>query len=200
MVMKQTTPYRVRPVGEQAREAACVSKILEQAVPVKVIYEAFGGIGTIGQLLTERFPDTFILSYELDEECVNLYRERRLSNVQVCCCDTREFFESLPIEDLAASLDFNLFTLLDLTRPAGAFQREILNGVFARNPKWVHLTDSSCSKLHLNWKSYGLTDSAWSFYVEKLDAEFRLRWGYRVVTVEKHARAAYFLLKSEMEN
>lgn len=187
--MKQNTPYTSRPPLEQAREKACVEKILEQVSPVASIYEAFGGIGMLGQVLSERFPNALIDSYELDAECVYRYRDRNLLNVTINHADT--LTQSGKFE--AASLDFNRFPLLDLNRKEGEFQQRVLSKVFNQNPDWVHVTDSSCSKLHLNWKSYGLKEPDWDGYVEKLDQAFQERWGYRIVTWDKHSRAAYFI-------
>ncbi len=197
MKMKQTTPYRTRSEKERALEKECVSKLLPYMTPVFCIYESFGGIGMLGQLLSEHFPTALIDSYELDADCVNQYRSRGLENVNLHHGDTRAQFLSRDTEFDAASLDFNQFTLLDLHRKEGAFQTWLLNKVFQQKPDWVHVTDSCCSKLHLNYKSYGLKTSDWEDYVAKFDEEFRKRWGYRVLFQAKHNSASCFLLVPE---
>lgn len=191
--MRQDTPYNSRSSTEQARERECVEKILRHAEPPKKLYEAFGGIGMLGQLMSERYPLAQIDSYELDDACVAEYRSRNLKNVTVNHEDTRTKFQVQTDFD-AASLDFNRFTLLDLRRPEGEFQAHILGRVFDKKPKWVHVTDSACSKIHLNWKSYGLSGPDWHEYVQALETAFMVRWGYRVGMFSKHSRAAYFLM------
>lgn len=191
--MRQTTPYRALGVSEHARELACVREVLADAAPPTLIYEAFGGVGMLAAFMSRQWPAAQIRSWELDAECVAMYRARQLPNATVTRGDTRFAFCTASFD--AASIDFNQFTLLDLTRLTGRFQSDLLTMVCKRRLKWVQLTDSAVSHLHLNWARYGLERANWEEYVGQLNRALKARFNYHIVRSAHHRRASYFRLE-----
>lgn len=192
--MKQDTPYRELSGAEQSRELVCMRTVLADAAAPKLIYEAFGGVGMTAALMRELWPRAAIHSWELDPQCVEVYRARKLPNATITKGDTR-YAGFTKLFD-AASLDFNQFTILDLTRRAGKFQFDLIGAALRPKPKWLQLTDSAVSHLHLNWAKYDIGGPVWEEYVQRLSAAMTERFGYRIVSSAHHRRASYFRLET----
>lgn len=202
--MQQTTPYRERPAREREEEARCFREVLLGASTPKTLYEAFGGIGMVTKMILGQWPETDLFAAELDADCVEQWKKEVGGKAEIYHGDTKDLLSRLAegavqhSRPLAAVLDFNKCTLLDLSR-ANSFQSQMLNGVFGLKPVWVELTDSSIGKLHLNWRSYGLKGysdrkTAWEQYNGKLDTWARSH-GYRVVASACHSAASYHRLE-----
>lgn len=191
--VRQDTPYSERPSSEQDCELDCMRQVLGDAAVPHIVYDALGGTGMVANLMHELWPGSVIYSWELDGRCVRRYRARRLPRAFVFQGDTLD--AGVPGFD-AAVLDFNLFTLLDLTRGnRGQFQKALLEKVFQRHPKWVELTDSAVPRLHLNYRSYGLAEPDWERYCDLLSYRLDADWGYRIVSRSHHHAASYYRLE-----
>ncbi len=75
-IMRDNTPYHLRPSGEIAREVKCMNEIFAQATPVKTVWEAFGGIGSTARVLSEKFQQAYIRACDLDPGCVMMYNSQ----------------------------------------------------------------------------------------------------------------------------
>ncbi|UQS95110.1 hypothetical protein Pam3_39 [Pseudanabaena phage Pam3] len=203
--MTQTTPYSARPERERAEEARCFREVLTGASVREMIYEAFGGIGMTAALMQELFPGAYVVSAELDAECVRQYRLGvDTSRASIHHGDTlgilsRVFERPDQFCMDAASLDYNRCTLLDLQNPK-SFQANLIRRVADLGPTWIQYTDSSIGKLHLNWRSYGLAcyddrPSAWVAYNLNLNRWFKTNIGYKIVAQARHSAASYYRLE-----
>jgi hypothetical protein len=107
-VMRDDTPYHARPPGEVQREQDCMRAIFAQAPEPVAIWEAFGGLGKTGKVLSERFPRALIHATDLDAGCVEAYNSL---GIGLCTQgDARVFArEHLPDEAThwGISLDYN---------------------------------------------------------------------------------------------
>lgn len=191
--MKSTTPYWTRPASQRDHKARCMGSILSRATPVPLIYEAFGGIGITATILSRLFPYSKIRSFDIDKKCVQFYNDQHIQNARALCEDSLLGFRTLkPTGEWAASLDFNLFTILDITRKRNR-SYPLLASVVERRPRWIQLTDSAVKYLHLNYESYGLKASNSEHYVARLNKELGERWGLEHVAHEGSTSATYLL-------
>jgi len=177
--VRDDTPYWKFPdQGPAERNRDPLLLALVSAAPVVRIFEAFGGLGFITRILTERFPEASIDSFDLDPECCRRYNALGLARAY---CHQGDALEGLkgqdwPSGDWGASLDYNKFTILDLDRSEGKWKRELLFAVAERRPAWVQLTDSAVCHLSLNWSRYGLADKTLPLYLEQLVVRLGRPW------------------------
>lgn len=190
--MKDDTPYHLRPAGEVSREAACKSYLFGRAQQVADIFEAFAGTGMAAGILLEAQPGARLSSVDLDPECVDAYNRRHQgSSATAVVGDASEFIQNWsPTGPWGATLDFNRFTLLDLTGRLN-WKTALIDEVIIRRPDWIHITDSAAKYLHMNWRSYGLEDAEFLSYVRKLDWWINSLWGYSIVRSSRHSNACH---------
>lgn len=190
--MRDDTPYHTRPASEVARERACMEQVLAAASPVPLVFEAFGGMAVTARVLRARFPRAKIWACDLDRQCVAEYNRVMDRNASCWEQDALEAVRGLrPGRCWGASLDYNQFTIMDLTTRDG-WRRELLSEVLGRRPDWFQLTDSAVRYLHLNFTRYGLRDRHLPTYVAALAAKFQ-GLGYALGGYASHSAATYLL-------
>lgn len=196
-MMKDNSPYVSRPSTEIEKERQCLNELFIQAAPISFIYEAFAGVGLAATIWNKLFPETFVESFDLDQDCVDIYNDLLLPRSRAYLGDTlTEFKEMFVPENWAASLDFNKYTIMDLRgRPEGKFKQQLVSLVAERNPKWIHITDSAVRYFHLNWERYGLEVKDFGYYVDAFSIEFKKSYGYEIVHWTNYFAASYFLLE-----
>jgi hypothetical protein len=197
--MLDSTPYRLRPPDEVRREQDCMRRIFENAPRVPLIWEAFGGTGITAQVLSDRFPGAQLQATELDAECVLAYNSLGLHNALCRQVDAREFAATClnGHRVWGVSLDFNRLTLLDLWgRPEGRWKVDLISTVVQRATqlRWLQVTDSAASHLHLNFDKYGLQAPSIPDYVARWKVEAFARWKLTLSAWAGHSRATYMLL------
>jgi len=195
--MKDSTPYRERPVTEIAREQECMRAVFAYATPVPFIFEAFGGLGKTAQVMTERFPEVVITAADLDEECVKTYNKLGLAHAICYPMDALDLLKTLKFKEpglWGASLDFNRFTILDVYgRREGRWKIDLIEAVVERKPTWIQITDSAVRYLHLNYQKYYCQNNIDS-YIQTLVEAMTERWGLYRVTHRNYYAASYLLL------
>jgi hypothetical protein len=131
------------------------------------------GLGGWARALREAFPETEVTGYEQDPATA----QRAWRDAGVSLRVERFRPEDRPGRFDLLCADFNTLT---------ALKRDLLEEALAEvAPDYVVFTDVSCSKLHLNYRSYGLTEP-------NLDAYWRAFPvpGYELVAWEKKHHAA----------
>jgi hypothetical protein len=194
--MRDDTPYD-QPPAVLARKAACMEWVFRGAPPVDRVLEAFGGLGVTTVAIARRFPRAHIRSVDLDAGCVERARRATVSYVNVRHEQNDALAELSSWDEggaLGVSLDFNRFTLLDLTR-RGGWRRQILDSALALSPTWLQLTDTAVGKLHLHWRGYGLEDGDYLTYINTIDRWFRVGEDLRVTRVARRSTSSYLLLE-----
>jgi hypothetical protein len=192
--MKDDTPYHHRPMSEIERKRLCKTFIFEQLPPVDHIFEAFGGVGFTGQVLAQACPRARLWAVDLDKGCVEQYNHRLDGRGKAVVGDAADFIGCWDKTNWAASLDFNKFTLLDLTERV-CWRTALIDEVVSHQPQWIHIGDSACKYLHLNWKQYGMNNNRLLTYLAKLDLFMSQIWGYWIWRVGRHHGAAQILLR-----
>jgi hypothetical protein len=194
--MLDTTPYHQRPAKEIAQEVDCMRKIFANAVPPRsrVVYEAFGGIGATAAMLQQRFLGVQFRAFDIDAQCCEMYNKTVGGDSWCVQMDARAGLAKLnPVMGFGAVLDFNRFTLLDLTRREGLWKRELVEAVALRSADWIEITDSAVRYLATNWRRYGLDQNYLPGYVQKVGIEIERRWGYKLTDWANHSSATYML-------
>ena len=166
---------------------------MEQVPQVDHIFEAFAGVGIVGQLLAAACPRAQIWAVDLDEACVQRYNEALAGRGKAVVDDATEYIATWNKPNWAASLDFNKFTLVDVTARV-CWRTALIDEVVTHRPRWLHIGDSACKYLHLNWKGYGIRDGHILTYLNKLDALASELWGFWIWRVGRHNGAAQMLL------
>ena len=191
--MQDHTPYHARLTSELERERRCKEFIFEHVPQVEHIFEAFGGVGIVGQLLAEVCPKAQIWATDLDSVCVARYNKAMNGRGHAIAADATEFITQWDKPNWAATLDFNKFTLRDVVARM-CWRTALIDEVVSHQPVWLHVGDSACKYLHLNWKCYGISDHHILTYLNKLDDLVSALWGYWIWRVGKHNGAAQMLL------
>lgn len=193
--MKDNTPYRTRPPSEIEHERCCMRDLFRSAPVVPLIYEAFGGIGLAARIWLVQFPQTTVISSDLDKKCVDQYNAMRLPNAHCSHVDALvSLQETILPKEWGASLDFNKLTIFDLRgRKEGKWKIQLLEEVFKRSPTWVQFTDSAVRYLHLNWHRYQLPKNNLVDYISAVSQELHERYHYSITTYSNYYAASYFL-------
>jgi len=203
--MTDKTPYYSRPAKERAREAACMRHVLAGAEAPDVIVESFGGIGMTAQIMRDFWPGASIYSSDLDTACAQEWNAKLQTQNPLRYCDNDDALSVLqklaptiqPPQKVGVSLDFNRLTLLDLEKGReDDWRLELIGEVLELRPSWIQVTDSACSKLHLNWRSYGLERPGFIDYINKLDEWWQQRTKYKMMAVARHHAASYYRLEA----
>jgi trans-aconitate methyltransferase len=160
--------------------------------PPDRVVELCGGVGTMTRVLSEAFPAADITTHDLDATCVKMIEDIGLPRVQVV--HGSYFDADTRVDDLVVA-DFNMMTYLrfmdDKTEEA-----KLVRSFLSNRIKYLLMTDSATSKLHLNFKSYGLSTASWSEYVRGYSRAVVAR-GYKVVNHVRAKRAAMLLFARE---
>ena len=189
------------------QEARCFASLYDTLVaeklPTKTVVEVFGGVGMSALILRAKARVDRHLMYERDPACLAQLRALFAGKAGVTVTEVKDWTEvaaTLP-KGAGVVLDFNSLTALQYLRSAKL--REALGKVFEAKPAWVLLTDSACSKFHLNLKYYkaeeklGLNGKGTTYadYVAAFSKLFSREVGYKIQSWRKHRRAGYFLLQ-----
>jgi hypothetical protein len=157
---------------------------LDGAPKPKALYDIFGGQGFWAQELSRRWPKVPLYSFDLDEECCALICARA-PTAKVACGDSLSI---VPERGAGVLFDFNLMTLARREGPYGA----ALLRAFRAGARWVIWGDAACGKLHLNFRTYGLSKPDPEEYRQRWRAYAALQ-GYRVKRIiQPHPRNEYY--------
>lgn len=193
--MKDDTPYD-QPLRVLAQKQISMEWVFREAPSVDYIFEAFGGLGITTLEIAARFPKTPIISVEADTGCVEKARVRtagcRVTHIQGDALISMRTWAPPGLRGI--SLDFNQFTLLDLVTRSG-WRKLVLREALKLYPMWLHLTDTSRSKLHLHWKRYGLENGDYFTYINALDDWFQDNANMRIMRGARRHTSNYLLLQ-----
>lgn len=184
--MNQDTPAVAIKTKDLDANGLALKELLE-AIPrrerIQRIVDIRYGLGGWARHAVESFPLANVLGFEQDAETASkafLVPSVRLLN--------ERFNDIQKLEGKTDLLlaDFNTLTVL---------KRELLDrALTAVNPAWIVFTDVCCSKLHLNYRSYGLENPDLAAYWERFEVG-----GYRLVKWVKRHHAASSALYQRQE-
>lgn len=190
-------------VEEKAREVdkerECFRAILSDLNPCDHVWEAFGGIGLLHQLLVKEFGWTpQYQTWEHSARCVE-YLQGLDPSMEVTLGDSFQMEIPLARPNALFSLDFNTFTPLRAERDAKYL--DLVTRVCAAQPRWLQVTDSAVNRLHLNFGPYtqlfGRPITDLPSYLKSVSRWFYDRFGYSVRKAAYHHGASYLLLSRE---
>lgn len=151
--------------------ARAVAWVLEGCPAPSRIVELFGGTGRVTAAARSRFPGVRIDSWDLDAECCDLIRSK-VPDATVTLGSSSD----IPLAG-GVIADYNLMTLLRFPPEAPRYGDEV---------EWASITDSSVTKLHLNFRSYGLEGPDLLQYCRRYEG---LLPGFHLRRVARTARA-----------
>lgn len=194
--MRDATPaFEIRAIDLDTN-ARMLSELLEDARffidPPDRVVELCGGVGTMTRVLAGKFPAVEITTHDLDATCVKMINEISLPRVAVV---HGSYFEAETREDDLVVADFNMMTYLRFM-DARTAEANLVRSFLNNRIKYLLMTDSATSKLHLNFKSYGLSTANWNEYVSGYSRAVVAR-GYKVVNHVRAKRAAMLLFARE---
>lgn len=199
-------------IKEVAREAWCYNWLLDHIQTSCVIsaMEYFGGIGMTATILGNRLAMDFHTVNDIDERSANhlLTSLSWLDNVyQADALHLATFPEEYPYDAYTAidsdivCLDFNSYTLHQWRTNKKLLHA--MDSIMSRNPVYVILTDSACSRLHLNGKMYAQrynherSIETVHDYVHMSSRWYSNSYGYEVQAAAYHHGACYMLLGTD---
>ena len=183
-----STPFRPSEKDKLIRFAR-IEGALEGAERPNLVWDPLCGHGIFASFIAGKWPGVRIVSSDHDAGCVIAYAERQIPNATVSQLNVLDAPE--PAGTDAAIMSVNLCTMLDFVRAyRGEFQKLVLARLLKNKKKWMTIEDTACSKLHLNWYSYGLKSWDINEYFELLSNWFEDTWGYRVAQISSDAGGA----------
>lgn len=185
--MKDLTPvYRISQRDDLLNRRS-FANLLNIADRPSSVVELFGGCGGFTAEIVDRWPGIRVLSYELDGECYKML-EKVPGNVEAIPADSLS--NSKPVRDCGLVGDFNLLTI---GRAQGKFKSFFERWFDGRLPKWMILTDSAPSKLHINYRSYGLSSGTLEEYMWAWDRLLQSKGYYLRSYQRSHFRTVLIL-------
>ena len=156
--MKDETPvYRIS-LKDDLRNRISLCYLIRNISAPKGVLELFGGRGGFTRAIRQRWPEVPIISYDTDKRCADSLRT--IQGVTVKQRDSVS--EAVPEENWGIVADFNLLTLSRAKTHFAPFFNRMLSGNL---PSWMIVTDSAPSKLHINYRSYGLSQPDILLYI-----------------------------------
>jgi hypothetical protein len=147
--MDHNTPAKDIKPKDLAANTKALAELLDFVEgPIKQIVDIRYGLGGWAQEYTSQWPRARVVAYEQDEETAAKAWTNDQVNLEVGPFKPQEF-PFYHVDLLLA--DFNTLTVLKDTL--------LVEALAVIEPKWVIFTDVCCSKLHLNYRSYGLKKS-----------------------------------------
>jgi hypothetical protein len=187
--MKDTPPvYKISVQDDYLNRMALVNVVEDAPQPTRIV-DMFGGLGKFCFELIRRFPGVPIVQYEIDDRCVEYLRVFDRPGVTVIQGDALKLFKPQLGDGVVA--DFNLLTL---KRAQNEF-REFFFDCFKAQIKWLIVTDSAPSKLHLNYRNYGCKSPSIDEYIYEW-SKWVKEWGYRIARFTRaHFRSTLLLIE-----
>lgn len=174
-----------RSVRDEDKNNTYLRLLLKKLPKPKRMLEVFGGVGNITKIIMEIFPGVPVESWDIDPRCVELLGV--IPGVTARLGDSTEL--AVAKKGDGVFVDHNMLTLKTLQNDLNGMLSRILSG----KPSWVQLNDSARSKLHLNFKSYGLENDLLETYMGAYD-KMLLPYGYKVYSHLGHFRATQIIL------
>ncbi len=171
--MNQDTPATEIKSKDLSANCLALEKLLGRLslAQVSSVADIRYGLGGWAQVVRERFPDVPIEGWEQDSETA----QKSWKDSGVTLHIAR--WQPSPIRASLVLADFNTLT---------ALKRQLLDELLAQiKSPYLIFTDVACSKLHLNYKSYGLSRPYLSEYWKR----FSVR-GYLLKAWEQEHHAA----------
>ena len=171
--MDKNTP--VREIREKDLAANCLAfgECLKRvpANEIKTVLDIRYGRGGWARLVRNRIPNARITGYEQDRKTAKLAWADVNTDLLA-----EEYFPQRKVFDLLIA-DFNTLTQIK--------RQEIDDVIKVVRTKYLIFTDVCCSKLHLNYYSYGLSEPSLIKYWRRFNLD-----GYRFVCFARHHYAA----------
>jgi hypothetical protein len=152
------------------------------------LFEFFGGLGRVTRMAMEVFPGVPIETWDMDDRCCEELRSIG-GGVEVRTGDSLS--DLVVTERSGVLMDFNVWTVLK----ARTVYADVMDRVMAARPRWVQVTDSALSKLHLNYASYGAAAGTWDSYREVLREWARAKGWVLVGEERAHHKTVMVLFK-----
>jgi len=182
------------------RHLTAVSTILPRHLnQVKKVLHMFGGVGAMAQIIAQLSPDAEQIIWERDETLCRFMKEFYPDVKVVHVDDSLKRIHEFELGDTdMVCMDASMLTI----RTAGL--KDIWLRVAEAHVPYVWLTDSSCSKIHLNYRAYTadfgrhIEPNAES-YLEAYSEGLEINTGYRIVDAMREAGATYCLAMLDHE-
>lgn len=185
-----------KPKGVEKRKR-CWRSILSEIEPCDQVWEPFGGIGLLHGTLKEMgWKPKHYEVWEHAADCVERLEQLRRPKPKVLLGDS--FFMPVPRARPNAlfSLDFNTFT--PYRADGDPRFMDFLRRVAEREPRWLQVTESAVSRLHLNLDTYssffGKPVTDLESYLLLVSKWFYRHLGYSVRRAAHHHGASYLLM------
>lgn len=185
--MQDSMPAWMLRETDENQNILALKRIIQFAPRPNRILEYFGGMGGMTRVLRSHWMTVPVQTWDHDELCV-----KHLRSFQYPATDVQEgdsLTLACPQKGDGVSMDFNRLTLLRAQKE----YLKPLSRVFNAWPTWVHITDSARSKLHLNYKTYGLENPTMEAYLSRFDEWVNARWPYRIHAFAGHHKATLLL-------
>jgi len=174
MTMNSSTPailIRSKDLAKNVKAFAGCLELLPKTP--KTVLDIRYGLGGWAKELRRRYPKVAITGYEADPSTYNTAFRDSLTNVYCGMFDGSK--RGYRVDLLVA--DFNTLTTLK--------RKELEEALAIVKCQWLIFTDVACSKLHLNYRSYGLEEPDLNAYWDEFDVE-----GYRLAGWAREHHAA----------
>ena len=180
-----------RRASDLSKEAICYQFLCQRLGKVESALEFFGGVGMTATIISNICdPQRHILMDHSEACCRQL--AAAFPSAEVHCVDSYSKMGEATAD--LVCLDYNTYTIGTWYKDRNQSTQKVIS----QRPKAIILTDSACSKLHLNaWiyeKASGHKIDGWAEYVQawsKITAP-----EYRVTHAAKHNGASYILFQT----
>lgn len=162
---------------------------LSKVQPSQIV-ECFGGMGNQTRCLRDLYPLAKHTVFEIDAECCKAIRKVAKGKAGITQGDFFKLGKRPVCEDSLLVFDSNVFSLAEAN-----WQRIKL--AFGLGYRWVIGTDHARGKLHLNYKSYGLSYASrnhYPSYLELFEEKTREEVGYQIVRAVKAPKSLTYIL------
>lgn len=170
--MNDDTPARLIKVNDLNANSVALAELINGIDPPSSVLDIRYGLGGWARVVAETFPESCIIGYEHDPITARAAWIGSRVTLRVKAFDPNEIEQ--PVDLLLA--DFNTTT---------AKKRTLLDDALRIRPLGLIFTDVACSKLHLNFSSYGLSRPSLIEYWRRFDVP-----GYQLIGYVKAHHAA----------
>lgn len=183
-------------------EWLAIDEMLDIVGSADCVHEAFGGLGIISSHINQRLKPKIHTACEIDPFCISVME--KLPFLTTVTEDSISATPRIIVENKPdfVSLDWNAMSMYRMLKggdPNGA----ILRAAFENGTKFIHITDSARSKVHLHTKTYseafGYPIKNNDDYVAYLNKWASETYGYKVAYVA-HENMANFTLFTNVES
>lgn len=162
--MNKDTPALEIKQKDLDKNAWALKSTLEQIdTPIRKVVDIRYGLGGWAKVVMEKYPKAIYLGYEQNKETY-LAAWKDIP-------DSQRFIVVKPFPNLRTTFKGIDLLLADFNNLTVLKRRPLDEALAITSPKWVVFTDVASSKLHLNYRSYGLCRPSLNDYWNKFDIE-----------------------------